>query len=451
MRPRVAVIGAGPSGLATLKALADQGVPAIGFDAAPQVGGLWVYGAPHSSAYRTLHLNTSRSRTEFADLPMPADWPDYPDHTRVAGYLRDYAQRFHLLDAVRLGHTVTEVARDGAGWRVTAAGPDTVTTTQVEAVVVANGHNSRPRLPSPPYPGELSATQLHSHDYRDPAQLAGRRVLVVGGGNSAMDIAVDASHVAAGTLLSLRRGVWIVPKHLLGRPSDTLNGALARRLPWRIRQRISQTMLRVVVGPPQRYGLPAPRHGFLQDHPTLSDSLLSRISHGEIGVRPAIARFDGERVHFADGRTDEIDLVVWCTGYDIDLPFLDPGLLGAGADRLPLFRHVFHQQEPGLMFVGLMQSTGAALPVVEAQARLVAAYLAGRYALPDAAVQAADIAAELRAAQERWGDRRPAMRIDFDAYLALAAEELTDGAARVRHGQGMRWPGAVNVQEEAAG
>ncbi|GAA1623933.1 flavin-containing monooxygenase [Catellatospora bangladeshensis] len=439
MTPRVAVIGAGPAGLATLKALADRGVPAVAFDAAAQVGGLWVYGAPHSSAYRTLHLNTSRTRTEFADLPMPADWPDYPDHTRIAAYLLDYAQRFGLPASVRLRHTVTGVVRDGDGWRVTAAGPDGVTTVHVEAVVIANGHNSRPKLPSPAYPGEITAEQLHSHDYRGPEQLAGRRVLVVGGGNSAMDIAVDASHVAPRTLLSVRRGVWIVPKHLLGKPSDTLNGALAKRLPWRVRQRISQTMLRFTVGRLSAYGLPEPEHGFLQDHPTLSDALLSRISHGEITVRPGIARFDGDRVHFTDGTQEEIDLVVWCTGYDIDLPFLDQALLGDGADRLPLFRHVFHQQAPGLMFVGLMQSTGSGLPVVEAQARLAAAHVSGQYALPTAAAQAADIAAEHRAARERWGERRPAMRIDFDAYLALAAKELAAGADRARRGQGVAW------------
>jgi cation diffusion facilitator CzcD-associated flavoprotein CzcO len=254
-----------------------------------------------------------------------------------------------------------------------------------------------------------------------------------------MDIAVDASHVAASTLLSLRRGVWIVPKHLLGRPSDTLNGALAQRLPWRARQRISETMLKVAVGKPSRYGLPDPSHGFLQDHPTLSDGLLSRISHGEIGVRAGIARIDGTAVTFTDGRQDKVDLIVWCTGYRIDLPFLDPALLGDGADRLPLYRRVFHLDAPGLMFVGLMQSTGAALPVVEAQARLVAAHLAGGYALPKVDEQRADCAAQLAAARDRWGERRPAMRIDFDAYVALAAKELAAGTRRAAAGQGVIW------------
>jgi hypothetical protein len=429
--PRVAVIGAGAAGLAVVKALRDAAVPTVCFEATDQVGGLWVYGAPDSPAYRTLHLNTSRGRTEFADHPMPADWPDYPDHTRVAGYLADYADRFGLRDAIRLRHTVERVTRRPDGeWTVAATGPDGPVEVTVEAVVVANGHNRVPRLPDPPYPGTSTAEQMHSHDYRGPEQLAGQRVLVVGGGNSAMDIAVDASYVAERTLLSLRRGVWVVPKYLLGRPSDTLNGALARRLPWRLRQRISQTVLATAVGNPARYGLPAPTHGFLQDHPTLSDGLLSRLTHGDVEARPGVAAVDGDRVEFTDGRVDQVDLIIWCTGYRVEIGFLASELLGGGADTLALYRHVFHPEAPGLMFVGLMQSTGSAFPLVEAQAKLIAAQLAGRYALPDPARQRAACRAELRAATARWGQRRPAMRVDFDAYLAELNRELKAGARR---------------------
>ncbi|MEU7844101.1 NAD(P)-binding domain-containing protein [Micromonospora sp. NPDC049114] len=431
--PRVAVIGAGAAGLAAVKALRDAAVAVVCFEATDQVGGLWVYGAPDSPAYRTLHLNTSRGRTEFADHPMPADWPDYPDHTRVAGYLADYADRFGLHDAIRLRHTVERVTRQPDGtWTVAASGPDGPVEVTVEAVVVANGHNRVPRLPDPPYPGASTAEQLHSHDYRGPEQLTGKRVLVVGGGNSAMDIAVDASYAAERTLLSLRRGVWVVPKYLLGRPSDTLNGALARRLPWRLRQRISQTMLTATVGSPARYGLPAPTHGFLQDHPTLSDGLLSRLTHGDVEARPGVAALHGDRVEFTDGRTDEVDLIVWCTGYRVEIGFLDPELLGGGADTLALYRHVFHPDAPGLMFVGLMQSTGSAFPLVEAQAKLIAAHLAGRYVLPEPERQRAFSRAELRAATARWGQRRPAMRVDFDAYLAELTRELASGARRAR-------------------
>ncbi|TWJ21912.1 flavin-containing monooxygenase [Micromonospora endolithica] len=432
-QPSVAVIGAGAAGLATLKALADAGVPAVCFEAGDQVGGLWVYGATGSPAYRTLHLNTSRTRTEFADHPMPVDWPDYPDHARIAGWLTSYADRFGLHAAIRLRHTVDRVVPEpGDRWTVHADGPDGPVRVTVDAVVVANGHNRVPKPPQPEPTGSGTVRQIHSHAYRGPEQLAGRRVLVVGGGNSAMDIAVDASYAAERTLLSLRRGVWVVPKHLLGRPSDTLNGALARRLPWRMRQRISQTLLTATVGAPARHGLPAPAHGFLQDHPTLSDGLLSRLAHGEIEVRPGVAGFDGDRVTFTDGRADTVDLVVWCTGYRVELPFLDPALLADGAEGLPLYRHIFHPDAPGLAFVGLMQSTGAAFPLVEAQAKLVAAHRAGRYALPDRQRQHADIRAELRAATARWGQRRPAMRVDFDTYLAQLRRELTVGARRAQ-------------------
>ena len=422
------MIGAGPAGLATLKALADRGIDAICFDPGDRLGGLWVFDGPHSGAYRTLHLNTSRTRTQYADFPMPADWPDYPSHDRILGYLTDYAETFGLRELVELGHTVTRVRRDpdGGGWTVTADGPDGPVETRTRAVVVASGHNSVPRWPDPPLDG-LTAAQLHSHDYRDPEQLAGRRVLVVGGGNSAMDIAADASYAADRTILSMRRGVWIVPKYLFGRPSDTLNGALATRLPWRLRQAVSQTMLRLAAGHPTAHGLPAPRHGFLQDHPTLSDVLVSRVGHGEITVRGAITGAKGSIVEFEDGSRDEVDLVVWCTGYRAEIPFLDPPVVG---DQVPLYRHVFHLDEPDLFFVGLMQSTGAALPIVESQARLVAAYLAGQYALPSKQEQRADRAARLRRAHRRWGDRRTAMRIDFDAYQKLAAAELREGQRR---------------------
>ncbi|WP_433040467.1 flavin-containing monooxygenase [Dactylosporangium sp. CS-033363] len=511
----VVVIGAGPAGLATVKALRDRQVPVLCLDAGERPGGLWVLGAPNSSAYRTLHLNTSRTRTEFADFPMPADWPDYPSHVHIAGYLASYAATYDLSDAIRFGVTVTAVEpiteagpvitagpvattgpvaavepvgsarlapasessplpdraasigpaaasqtppaldplanagpmtasgtpatpnrRAALGWRITLAGGETI---EASAVVVASGHNAVPKQPEPGYPGTFAGEFLHSHDYRGPEQLAGRRVLVVGGGNSAMDIAVDASHVADSTLLSVRRGVWIVPKHLLGRPADLWNGALARRLPWRLRQRISERLLRLAVGRPEQYGLPAPAHGFLQDHPTLSDGLLGRITHGEIGVRPAIERFEESNVCFIDGSRDGVDLVVWCTGYRVDLPFLDPALLEPAADRLPLYRRIFHLDAPGLFFVGLMQSTGAALPVVEAQARLVAAFLAGDYALPSPAEQRADCARRLEAARDRWGDRRPAMRIDFDVYLAEAANELRQGARRLPTPGSVTW------------
>lgn len=435
---RVAVVGAGAAGLAATKALLDAGLDVVTYEKGDRPGGLWVRdnSSGLSPAYASLHLNTSKGRTEFADYPMPVDWPDYPSGDRIAGYLADYAETFGLLPHLRLSTTVTTVERadtDGS-WRVTTERGDTTT---YDAVVVANGHNWDPRWPEPGYPGRFDGVQMHAHDYRTPEVFRDRRVVVVGMGNSAMDIAVDASYVARGpVLLSARHGVHIVPKYLFGRPSDATGGALSV-LPWRIRQRVAQTMLRLAVGTPQSYGLPAPKGGLFQNHPTISDTILHRLTHGEVAARPGIARLDGDEIVFTDGTREPADLIVWATGYRVTIPFLDPRWVGDDPEHLRLYKRVFHLDDPSLLFVGLMQSTGAALPVVEAQAKLAAAYLGGSYALPPADEQRRAVDRALRDATARWGaDRRPAMRIDFDAYCADLPREIRQGQARLRRGTG---------------
>ncbi|TDC67595.1 SDR family NAD(P)-dependent oxidoreductase [Actinomadura sp. GC306] len=433
MTCRVAVIGAGAAGLAAGKAMLDAGVEVVLYEKGDRPGGLWARdnASGLSPAYASLHTNTSKGRTEFADLPMPRSWPDYPSADLVAEYLAGYAERFGVVPHIRFGTEVVSVERDGAEWVVTTGDGDAA---RFDAVVVANGHNWDPRWPDPAYPGAFTGMQLHAHDYRTPEVFRDRRVLVVGMGNSAMDIAVDASHVAHGpVLLSARRGVHIVPKYLFGRPADATGGALAV-LPWRLRQRVAETMLRLAVGNPQDYGLPAPAGGLFQNHPTISDTILHRLTHGEVEARPGIERMDGEKVVFADGTADPVDVIVWATGYRVGLPFLPPALVGDDPERLPLYKRVFHLDEPSLAFVGLMQSTGAALPIVEAQAKLAAAYLSGRYALPPAPERRRAVARDLRAARARWGDRRPMMRVDFDRYVADLPREARAGRDRLARG-----------------
>lgn len=429
--PRVAVVGAGPAGLAALKALVDVGVSPVGYEVGERPGGLWVRdnGRAESPAYGSLHLNTSKGRTEFADFPMPAEWPDYPSADLVAGYLADYARTFDLDRHVRYGTTVVSVEREGPGeWVVTT---EDGTADRFDAVVVANGHNREPKWPEPAHPGDFDGRSMHAHDYRDAETFRGRRVLVVGMGNSAMDIAVDASYVSRGpVLLSARRGVHIVPKYLFGRPSDATGGALSA-LPWRVRQAVAQTMLRFAVGDPSRYGLPTPAGGLFQNHPTISDTIHHRLTHGEVEARAGIERFEKDRVVFTDGRSDQVDLVVWATGYRVTVPFLSKRWLGPDPEAMPLYERVFHLDDPGLMFVGLMQSTGAALPVVEAQAKLAAAHLSGAYALPTSDGQRASVERAHRAAVRRWGpNARPMMRVDFDEYVAGVSREITAGARR---------------------
>ncbi len=441
---RVAVIGAGAAGLTAVKALLDAGAEVVGYDKGDQPGGLWVCGSSSgiSPAYLSLHLNTSKGRTEFADYPMPEEWPDYPSVTHVARYLADYAEEFGLHERIRFNTSVTSVERDDADgtWHVTAqpGGEE-----RFDAVVVANGHNWSPKWPTPPYPGDFEGTQMHAHDYMDSEVFRGKRVLIVGMGNSAMDIAVDASFVSRGpVLLSARRGVFIVPKYLFGKPADATGGAISF-LPWRLRQRLAETMLRVGVGRPERYGLPAPEIGLFENHPTISDTIMHRLTHGEVEARPGIERLDGSRVTFADGGSDELDVIVWATGYEVTMPFLSARWVGENPEELLLYRRVFHLDDPTLAFVGLMQSTGAALPIVEQQSKLFAAYLSGAYALPPAVVQRRTAEKKLAEATERWGRSRPAMRVDFDRFVAELPRELKAGAKRRRRGAGTTFESAA--------
>ena len=415
---RIGVIGAGPSGLAALRALDRAGLDAVGFERGKRIGGIWSLEDRPTAAYRSLHLITSRERTQFEEFPM-AGLPDYASRRQVGEYLEAYAERFGLLDRIRLG---TEVERaeplDGGGWDVDGE--------RFDALVVASGHNDVPKLPDPPYPGTFAGRQLHAVEFGKGEDFAGERVLVVGMGNSAMDIATDVSHFAARTLLSVRRGSWIVPKRLLGKPADqTIKPWVAVNVPWQIRQPLAQLLLTLTVGRPEKLGLPAPARGLFQDHPTITDTVPSRIAHGKIAPKGPIQRFDGEVVRFADGSSEPVDAIVWCTGYRVRIPFLDESLVGPDPEALPLYKRVVHLERDDLLFVGLMQSTGSAFPIVERQAELAARRLTGRWTPPGRAEMRVECAARRARSVKRWGEHgRPDMRVDFDMYMHELGQEL---------------------------
>jgi hypothetical protein len=427
---RVAVVGAGASGLAALRALTKAGFDAVAYERGQAIGGVWTLEDRPTAAYRSLHLITSRARTEFAELPMPEGTPDYPARDDVGRYLEAYAAHFGLQERIRLGAGVRQARRRaGGGWELELDGGETA---EADVLVAANGHNEQAAWPEPAYPGEFAGEQLHALDYREADVFRDRRVLVVGMGNSAMDIATDISHVAARTLLSTRRGTWVIPKRLLGQPADQLiRPWVAVHVPWRVRQPLSQLLLRITVGPPERYGLPAPERGLFQAHPTITDTVLSRISHGKIAPKPGIERLTGDGVRFTDGSEEPVDAIVWCTGYRVVIPFLEPGLLGPDPKELPLYKRVLHLDVDDLFFVGLMQSTGSAFPIVERQSQLLAAHLAGEWAPPSPAQMRQDCARRRRRSVRRWGEHgRPAMRVDFDGFMHELGVELERGRER---------------------
>jgi thioredoxin reductase len=433
--PVVCVIGAGSSGIAVAKALHEHGVPFDCIEASDRVGGNWVFGNKNgmSAAYRDLHINTSRERMAYSDFPMPADYPDYPHHTQIAAYFDDYVDHFGVRDRILFDTRVERVTRKPDGGYVVRTGDGVQR--DYDVVLVANGHHWNPRWPEPAFDGAdtFAGEQLHAHSYVDNAIFAGKNALVLGMGNSAMDIAVESSYVAQRTFLAARRGAWIVPKYMFGRPTDQLKND--PRVPFKIRQKVMHAAVRLHTGDLTKYGLPKPDHQFGEAHPTVSGRILDRIQHGLVTPKPNIRRLDGEHVEFGDGTRERVDVIVYCTGYRISFPFLDESFVSAPDNRIALFRRVFHPAYPDLAFVGLLQPLGATMPLAEAQGQWLAAYLEGGYALPPAGEVAADIAADQKAMHARYvASKRHTIQVDFDDYLLALDKERAAGARRARAG-----------------
>jgi dimethylaniline monooxygenase (N-oxide forming) len=429
---RVCVIGAGSSGIAAAKALHERGFAFDCFEKSDRVGGNWVFRNRNglSSAYRSLHINTSRDRMQYPGFPMPKSYPDFPHHTQIAAYFDAYVDHFAFRDRITFETTVERATPVDGGWEVAL---DDGRVERYDALMVANGHHWDARWPDPPFPGAdtFAGLQLHAHDYKgdDPDFFRDRRVVVLGMGNSAVDIAVEASHSAAATYLAARRGAWVIPKYVLGRPVDQVSTQAG--IPFAIRQRFVRTLLRIAVGDMERYGLPKPAHGPLEAHPTISDDLLSRVTHGAIAPKPNIARLTERTVEFADGSEVEADVVVYGTGYNVTFPFFDEAVISAPGNDMPLFRRVFHPDRRGVYFIGLLQPLGAIMPIAAAQSEWVCDHLAGVYALPPDAELRADIARERRRMFKRYvASARHTMQVDYDDYLADVARERRRGAER---------------------
>jgi hypothetical protein len=387
MQKHVCVIGAGPSGLAAAKAVLDAGLRLTVFEAGPGVGGNWRFSDQegHSSVFETTHIISSKLLSQYHDFPMPADYPDYPSHEQLLAYFEHYAQHFGVTQYIQFSSRVIACTQDEqARWQVTVEHGGTQTTHMFDALMVANGHHYKPRWPE--YPGNFTGEFLHSHGFKRAAPFAGKRVLVIGGGNSAADIAVETSRVSAATHISWRRGYWIVPKFLLGAPPDVTNLKMLW-MPKALRRFISERLLLLVNGKNEAIGLPAPDHHLGQTHPLLNSELYYFVRHGKIKPHGEIARFDGNTVHFKNGEAIEVDTLICATGYWIDHPFFDKSLIDFSRGPVPLYLRMLPEHIRNLYFIGLFQPLGCIWPAAELQAKIAARHITGAWQPPGEVAQ----------------------------------------------------------------
>jgi cation diffusion facilitator CzcD-associated flavoprotein CzcO len=437
---RVCIIGAGASGAALAKTLYLAGVPFDCFEKGDRVGGLWAFKNKSglSAAYRSLHANTSRDRTSYSDFPFPNDWPHFPHHEQLALYFDAYADWFGFKHKIEFGRSVERAHRRSDGvWDVTLNNGET---RSYGALCVASGQFWNPALPSPKPPGRFEGVELHSKDYKDPSDpidLRGKKVIVVGFGNSALDIACELGRKenCAMVYVSTRRGRWVIPRQFGSRVWDshyphpaTVRGKFKLRnprvilrslIPRSVREWVRLRRLEAALGLPQQHGAPTPEEAYFDAYPTISSELYQRLAGGDIAIRQEIKSFEGRTVRFADGSAADADAIIYCTGYKRSFPFFDESLSERLRDSTSAWMQIVDPIYPNLFFVGFINPGCGVVPMVEQQAIFVRDILLGQCMLPSQAEmqqELADANAKIRAGKSF--PRHYAHYLDCVTYVA---------------------------------
>lgn len=435
---RYAIVGAGPSGLSAARALQRAGIDFDGFEASRGVGGLWDIENPRSTMYESAHLISSRTTTEFAEFPMDST-ADYPSHKELIRYFRGFADHFGITEHFTFDTKVTGVEKIDDGWMLRTTGPDGESEHRYAGVILANGTLAEPNVPE--FSGEFTGELLHTCEYKSASQLTGKRVLIIGAGNSGCDIAVDAVHHAASVDMSVRRGYYFVPRYLFGKPSDTLNQG--KPLPAPIKQLVDTRVLKAFTGDPVHFGFPKPDYKLYESHPIVNTLILNHLGQGDLHIRADTARFDGRTVHFRDGSSGEYDMILLATGYTLDYPFVAREELNWTGWSPKLFLNVFPPSFNGLYVMGMIEASGIGWQGRYEQAALIAEYLRAVEEHPERAA-----AFRARVITEAWPDltggynylglERMSYYVNKDAYrnaVRSAAESLrTDAEETPRRG-----------------
>lgn len=370
MARKVAVIGAGASGLGVARALRRAGIDFEILEQTGRVGGNWQPEGPASKMYRSAHLISSKKNTEFADHPMPKEYPAYPRHDRFHTYLNSVAEKSDLLGHIR-ERQVAEMKPEPNGWRLFFAdGGDG----HYDFVVVCNGLLGAPDLP--PFAQNAAIENFHAVDYKTPECLRDKRVLIVGGGNSGCDIAVDATQTARSVFHSTRRGYHYMPKFVDGRPTQEWLMEESPKYPdpaayWDHVARI----FKLAGFRGEDFGLPPPDHPIQACHPIMNSQILFHIGHGDISPKVDVGHMDGDRVYFKDGSSEIIDAVVWATGYRVNMPFLSREIFDWRIQLPNLFLRMVPSKFDDLLFVGYLNSPSGIGNLVNTMARFVVNYI----------------------------------------------------------------------------
>lgn len=366
---KVCIVGAGAGGLSMARALARHGIDYDQFERHTDVGGVWDQANAGSAMYDSAHMISSKTMSAFMGFPMPAHYPDYPGHRQIHAYLRSFADAYGLREGISFGREVVSAVREWPkGWIVTL---DDGSTRRYDALVAATGLAWEPRLPD--YPGEFIGEFVHSSKYRSPEAFRGKRVLVIGAGNSGADISGELSRVASKAYLSMRRAYHFIPKHIFGMPADVfaVTGSI---LPMRIQQIALALVLRLLNGDVSRHGLQRPDHLPLTSHPIVNTIAMHAMAHGDLTPKVDVDRFEGKTVWFKDGSSIEVDAIIAATGYVHKISFIDDGLLANAGQESNLFLRSISRVDTTFAAIGFIEINGGVYPFYDQFADIIAAH-----------------------------------------------------------------------------
>ena len=370
------IIGAGPSGLTALKNLLQCGIQAECLEREDNLGGNWYFGSSSSRVFESTKLISSKSLTEFTDFPMPREWPAYPNHRQCLEYLHQYSDHFGLRDHILFQNSVariTPIQRNHVrrGWQIDSKDG---TTRNYAGLIFASGHNHEPRFPT--LTSSFSGPVIHSAEYKSPEVphvLKNKRVLVIGGGNSGCDIAVEASFHATATFHSTRRYYHVLPRLFMERPSDLRGERLLKmRVPLGIRRLISRRVIARTIGLPEKHGLPRPDHNLWETHPVINENFYHCIDQGTIRPMPDIEKFEGDTAFFTNGHREQVDVVIAATGYHLTFPKIHASELNTKNGMPELFMHFLHPEVNDLAIVGMIQPDSGQWGITDLQSQVIA-------------------------------------------------------------------------------
>eukprot|EP00736_Rhodelphis_marinus_P007431 Rmarinus@m.18496 len=387
---KICIVGAGASGLSAAKCCLDEGVTPVVIEQSGCIGGLWVFTEEesHSSVYRTTIINTSSQMTSFSDHPADSSYATFMHNTEIVRYLSSYCDDHAIRQHIRFHTTVLSVEPLPHGkWKVSTrktgeAGDPTTASEVFDGVMLCSGHHWNPRVPHFPGKDDFKGMQMHSHSYKDPDPFKDKTVAVVGIGNSGGDLAVELSRSCRHVYLSTRSGSWVFPRFgLQGHPLDWFPNRFNSALPDAFQDIMARIAVSCTIGSPDVFGL-RPKHTPFGAHPTVNSELYGRIGTGMVSVKPNIKRFTADGVEFVDGSWENVDAVIYATGYIYSLPYLKDVTVFTGDNEVGLYRLVTPPDHPTLACIGMIQPLGSIFPISEMQARWYLAHMLQRLQFP---------------------------------------------------------------------